>query len=357
MSATAFNDGRVNNLTLEKIIPRVVDTVNRSNVITMRVLSRPQAWSGRVVQQPIFTDNSTLGQSFKSTEEFSTAVDMNTVNMSWYPTGFGQPVNISTVERAMNQTEAGVINLYKTSFEYAQNAMSNRLGSIFYGTAAGKDFDGLNLIVDDGTLTSTYAGLTRTSYASNINADVTAAAGGVLDLDTLAAADDAATVSGLNSETPNIYITTKSIWTLYESLLEPTKQAMYQTMGYAKITSDTAVGETTRDSLRGRGGFDSLDSRGKPIVRDEKCTTGSIFLLNETMLEFHSLSIPGLKKVATANTVTEGVYDKVKPTAFQFRETMQPINQLAEVGIFVVYGNLVHRNPVRNAKITGVTTV
>ena len=357
MAATAFNDGRVNNLTLEKIIPRVVDTVNRSNVVTMRVLTRPQAWNGRVVQQPIFTDNSTLGQSFKSTETFSTAVDMTTTNLSWYPTGFGQPVNISTVEQAMNQTQAGVISLYKTSFEYAQNAMSNRLGTIFYGTAAGKDFDGLNGIVDDGTLTSNYGGLSRTTYANNINADVTAAAGGALDLDGLAASDDAATVSGLSSETPNVYITTKTVWTLYESLLEPSKQAMYQTMGYAKITSDTAIGETSRESLRGRGGFDSLDFRGKPMVRDEKCPAGTIFLLNETMMEFHSLSIPGLKSIATANSVTEGVYDKVKPTAFQFRETMKPVNQLAEVGIFVVYGNLIHRQPNRNAKITGVTTV
>lgn len=356
MAATAFNDGRVNNLTLQKIIPRVVDTVNRSNVITMRVLTRPQAWNGRVVNQPIFTDNSSLGQSFKSTETFSTAVDMSTVQMAWYPTGYGQPVNISTVERSLNQTQAGVINMYKTSFEYAQNSMTNQLGTIFYGTGSGKDFDGLGVIVDDGTDTSTYAGLTRTTY-TQINGDVTAASGGVLDLDTLAASDDAATISGLNSETPNIYITTKAVWTLYESLLEPTKQAMYQTMGYAKITSDTAVGETTRESLRGRGGFDSLDFRGKPMVRDEKCTSGVIFLLNESLLEFHSLSLNGLRRIATANSVTEGVYDKVKPTAFQFRETMKPINQLAEVGLFVVYGNLIHRNPNRNAKLTGVTTV
>lgn len=355
MSATALND-RVNNLTLPKIISKVVDTVNRSNVITLRVLSNPQKWDGKVVNQPIFTDNSTQGKSFKGAETFDTSIDMNTVNLSWYPTGFGQPVAISMVERGVNQTQSGVINLYKTSFEYAQNSMSNRLGTIFYSTGTGNDFDGLEVITDDSTNTSEYGGLSRTTYGTFINGNVTPATAGVLDLDTLASSDDEATVSGLDTETPNVYVTTKAVWTLYESLLEPTKQAMYQTMGHAKITSDTAVGDTTRESTRGKGGFSALDFRGKPFVRDDKCTSGVIYQLNESLLEFHSLKIPGLKTVATANEVTEGVYDKVKPTGFQFRETMQPVNQLAEIGLFVVYGNLIHRNPVRNAKVTGVTT-
>lgn len=364
MGATAV-DTRVSNVTLEKIIPAVVDTVNTSNVILMRTqtgkLVKP--WSGRQIQQPIQINNSSLGQSFKGVETFSTAIDYNNVNLTWYATGYAQPVTISTVERGINETPLGVISLYKASMEYAQNSMSTNLGNIFYGLGTGNNFDGLGNIIDDGTSTSTYAGLSRTTYGANINAGsstgVIAASAGVLDLATMDSADDAATVSGLDSETPNVVISNRTIWSLYGSLLEPTKMAMYATLGQPTIGSDTGIGQAVRpsDGIRGRGGFASLDYRGKPLVRDDKSTSGVLWFVNETHLEFHSLSLPGLKTVKVANDVTEGVYDKVPPTAFQWRDLMSPVNQLAEVGIFVMYGNLIHRNPRRNEKITGVTTV
>jgi len=355
MGATAFQD-RLNNLTLEEIVPKVVDTVNRSSLINMWVVSNPKPWNGRQIQQPIFINNSSQGKSFRGADTFDTNVDMNTVNLTWYATGFGQPVVDSLVERGANSGSAGIIEIQQASYEYAQNSMSNALGSIYYGTGTGDNFDGLNLIVDDSTSTSAYGGLLRSTYGTYINGYVSAASGGVLSLDLMDAADDASTVSGLQSETSAAVITTKTAWTLYASLLEPTKQAMYQTMGYP-TASLTLPGEATRDGAQGHGGFTGVDYRGKTVFRDDKAPSGTMYFINPSYMEFRSLSIPSLKTVATANQVTEGVYDKVKPSAFQFRDYMQPVNQLAEIGIFVVYGNLIHRNPVRNAKITGITTV
>lgn len=363
MAATA-QDTRVGNLTLEKILPKIADTVNKSNVILQRIMTNGlvKPWNGRLVQEPIFINRSSQGQSFKGVETFSTSIDMNTVNLSWYSTGYAQPVTVSTVERGINGTPLGVIDLKSASFEYAQNSMSYALGNLFYGFGIGNGFDGLGLIVDDGTSTSSYGGLSRTTYGANINCGgstgIIAASGGVLDLATMASADDAATVSGLNTETPNIIISNRTVWSLYESLLEPTKMAQYATMGQPVVNGDTAVGQAMRpaDGLRGRGGFSSLDFRGKPYVRDDLSTSGVQWFLNETLLEFHSLSLPGLSTVKVANSVTEGVYDKVAPTAFQWRDLMSPVNQLAEVGIFVVYGQLIHKNPIRNEKVTGITT-
>jgi hypothetical protein len=359
--ATAQNN-RVGYLTLEKILPKVVDTANKSSWILNRKFSQPTPWNGRLVQQVININNSSLGGSFKGVETFSTSIDFAPVVMTWYSTGYAQPVTISTVERGINQTPLGVINLYKASFEYAQNSMANSLGGILYGFGTGNDFDGLGLIIDDSTSTTTYAGLARATYGNYINCGgstgIEAASSGVLDLATMAAADDAATVSGLDSETPNVIISNRTVWSLYETLLEPTKLAMYATLGQPQIDSESAVGQTVRpaDGLRGRGGFASLDFRGKPYVRDDKATSGVQFFVNETLLEMHSLTLPGLSSVRVANQVTEGVFDKVPPTAFQWRDLMSPVNQLAEVGIFVVYGNMIHRNPIRNEKITGITT-
>lgn len=359
MAGSAFND-RAGNLSLNKILPKIVDTVNRSNVISLRVMNNPHSWSGKSINQPLFTSTSSQGEFFHGAKAFNTDIDMATTSLTWYPTGFGQPVAFSRVDQALSNTESGIIAVNKASADFAANSMKSRLGDAFYGTGTGDQFDGLNLIVDDGTSTSSYGGLTRTTYGTYMNGQVNAATGGVLDLDTLAAIDDDATVSGINEMTPNIAITTKAVWSLYESLLEPTKKAEYNAYGYPSVTADSAVGQAWRGdkTLGASGGFSALDFRGKPMLKDEKCPTGKVWMLNEYNMEFHSLKIPGLKTIAVGTTASEGVYDKYKASSFQFRDYMEPYNQpTSEVGFFVVYGNVLHRDPRLNGQLTGVTTV
>lgn len=357
MSATAQND-RVNNITLEDINSTIVDTVNKSSEIMKRVVSRPERWNGRSYQFPLFTNNSSLGQSFKGTETFSTAIDMNTAQATIYPTGYAQPVGVSVVERSINATPAGVIDLYKASYQYAQNSMITALGQIFYGYGAGNDFDGLGLIVDDSTNTSSYAGLSRSLYPT-INAFLVTASGGVLDLATMASADDGATISGDMSETPNVILSNQTVWSLYDSLLEPAVRSTFAGLGSGFIDGNTAVKQSpsASDGLTLTAGATSTRFRAKPLVRDQKSPTGVMWFLNENWFYFKSLPLVGLNIVATTESVTTGAYDEYKVSAFQFRDMMMPVNQLAEVGIFVMYGNLYCENPNRNAKISSITTV
>jgi len=357
MTASAQND-RVNNITLEDINASIVDTVNQSSEIMKRVVSQPKQWNGRSHQTPIFTNNSQLGTSFKGTETLDTSIDFNTQKLTWYPTGYAQPVGVSLVEQSINKTPAGVINLVDGSYQYAQNSMITALGNIFYGYGTGNDFDGLGLIVDDGTNTTSYAGLSRTTYPT-INAFLTTATGGVLDLDTMNAADDGATISGDLSETPNLILSDQTTWSLYSSLLTPTQYATYGALGGDFIKGDTAVGQqvSASNGLSMNGGAMSVTFRGKPYVRDQKSPSGVQWFINEKWFEFRSLPINTLDMVATTETVTTGAYDKYRVSAFQFRKYIQPVGQLAEVGIFVMYGNLICNNPNRTAKISGITGV
>lgn len=356
MSATAQND-RVNNITLQDYNASVVDTISKSSEIMKRVVSRPERWNGRSYSSPIFTNNSQLGMSFKGTEVVDTTIDYNTQQMTWFPTGYLQPVGVSIVERSINATPSGVVDLYKSSYQYAQNSMITALGQIFYGFGNGNDFDGLGVIVDDGTSTASYAGLSRASFPT-INGYVTAASGGVLSLDVMASADDGATISGNESETPNFIMATQTVWSLYESLLSPTVSARYESQGGNFVDGSTAVKQSVSqsDSLWLKGGATSVSFRGKPIVRDQKCPSGQMFGLNEDWFYFKSLKLEGLDLIATQEDVTNGAYDSYKVSAFQFREPLMPVNQLAEVGIFVMYGQFYCENPNRNFKITGITT-
>lgn len=359
MAATAQN-ARVTQLGLPKILPKVVDTVNKSNWIIRRTMSNPVSANGNNIQWNLITSNSTQGTSFKGVETFSTSIDFAPVQATEYYTGYAQPVTLSMIEQGINQTPLGVIKLKTASFEFAQNSMSQQLGTILYGLSSGNDFNGLGYLIDDGTNTATFAGLSRTTYGANVNCGgstgIIAASAGVIDLATMDSADDAATVSGLESESPNVVLTTRAVWSLYGSLLEPQKWASYGALGSVSNSGDGAIGTPAHGDVSLKGGSSYLEYRGKPVLADNKAPSGNMWFINETFLEFNSLSIPGLSTVRVANSVTDGVYDKVPPTAFQWRDLMSPVNQLAEVGIFVVYGQLIHRNPVRNEKISGVTT-
>lgn len=357
--ASAQN-ARVTNTTLEYIPSTVYDTINKSSWVVRRTMSKPKPWNGRLIQEAITVSNSTQGQSFKGVETFTTSVEFAPVVLTWYSTGYAQPVTISQIEKSMNQTPLGRINLYGASYEYAQNSMSNALGGILYGFGLGNDFDGLGLIIDDGTNAANYAGLSRTTY-TQINCGgstgIVAATGGVIDLATMDSADDAASVSGLLSETPNAVITTRAVWSLYGQLFEPTKMATYNALGGNIPAGDSGIADLSGAGTTLQSGSSNVTYRGKPVIRDDKCTSGVMFFVNETLLNFYSLAIDGLSSVTVANKDTNGVYDKVPPTAFQWRDLMSPVNQLAQIGIFVVYGQLTHSNPNRNEKITGITTL
>lgn len=356
MSASAQND-RVGNITLQDYNSTAVDTFNKSSEIMKRVVSRPERWNGRSYSSPIFTNNSQLGQSFKGTETFDTSIDYNTQQMTWFPTGYAQPVGVSIVERSINATPSGVIDLYKSSYQYAQNSMITALGNIFYGFGNGNDFDGLGVIVDDGTSTSTYAGLSRTTFPT-INGFVSAASGGALTLDYMAALDDGATISGTLSETPNVLMSNRTVWSLYESLLNPTVSARYDSTGGSFTDGSNAIKQAVKssDGFTLQAGANSLSFRGKPYVRDDKATAQTLFGINEMWMYFKSLKLMGLDMIATQEDVTAGALEAYKVSAFQFREPLMPVNQLAEVGIFVIYGQIYSENPNRDFKGTGIIT-
>lgn len=356
--ASAQN-ARVTNTTLEFIPSTVYDTINKSSWVVRQTMSKPKPWNGRLIQEAITTSNSTQGTSFKGVETFTTSIEFAPVVLTWYSTGYAQPVTISQIEKSINQTPLGRINLYKASYEFAQNSMSNALGTILYGFGAGNDFDGIGLIIDDGTSAANYGALSRTTY-TQINCGgatgIVAATSGVIDLATMDSADDAASVSGLLSETPSDVVTTRAVWSLYGQLFEPTKMATYNALG-GNIPSGNAGPDQPGAGTTLTSGSSNITYRGKPMIRDDKCTAGVMFFMNRSLLNFYSLNIDGLSTVTVANSATSGVYDKVPPTAFQWRDLMSPVNQLAQVGIFVVYGQLTHSNPNRNEKITGITTL
>lgn len=361
MAGQIFTD-RVTDITYQYILPALVDNVSNSNVWASKLLSKTIDWEGISYNVPIQTAFSTTGGSFNGMDTFSTAATNNTRQMTFYITGYYQSIVIPGIEAAVNgNTESQVIKLLTAKMDEAKISMADGIGSQLYGFGLGKAFDGLGNIVDNGTNASTYGGLSRTTYPF-LDADVTAVTNGTITLSYLSSEFDNVSAASSTTESPSIGLTTKADWTLIEGLIQPMLSARYETTqvkGYDRVDGKTPTGTTAPSgtTLGGAGGFITITWRGRPIAADDKCVGGTFFWINERYLDFAVQKDPELREIASTVESMEGFYEDVPfaPSAFQFRDLMSSINQLGQVGVVILLGNVICRQPRRNGKLTGIT--
>lgn len=353
---------RVKSITYDDILPSIVDFVNNSNIFTARMTSNPKNWKGVTEQQPITIANSTTGGSFDGLDEFDTSATNNTRVLTWYVKAYEQSIVIPGIEKAVNgNSEKKVLSLVAGKLDEGKNSLANAIGDLLYGYGVGKDIEGLGLITDNGAATSSYGGISRAELPS-VNGDVTAASSGNFNFGLLSSTFDNVSAAGSEQESPTIALTTKAIWSMFETVLGDKISVSYNPTainGYNRVSGKTPVGTSVpATELKGAAGFNALSFRGKPVVADDKATAGRWFWLNENYLEFRRLLSPDLKSVDMTNEVTEGVYDDIKqPSFLQLRDFMSPVNQFGDIGALIVLGNLICRQPRRQGVITGITKI
>lgn len=346
-------DEIVTTTTQDSLMPQVQDAVLNSNVICMRLMADPKPWTGETFKFPIKHSKSTTGGSYDGYDTFVTTKQNTRVNASFSPKGFYQTVTLSGMEINVNDS-AKVLDLIGLELESAQQDAIDSIGDMIYGDGTGnsnKDFTGLVAAVDDGTNVATYGGLSRTTY-TGWKGNYTASSG-TLSLSKMATMYDSCT---RGSEVPTLIVTTETLWTAYEALLQPTVQASYQATGYPMVTSAgmTAPGQ----ALVGHAGFVALTFRGTPIVKDEKCTSGYMYFLNEKHFEFRVLADQnGYTAVRPAANMIEGVHSQAgtKIPAFYWSGWLRPVNQHAITGNFIMNGDLICKNPRLNGVLRGLT--
>jgi len=345
-------DEYIQSVTQDKIVPKVVDTILDSNVLAMKFLSNGKPWSGEKLKFPIkYQKNSTSQGSFDGFDTFDTTKVNTRERLEFSPTGFYQSVVLSGMEVDVNATEAQVLDLIKVEMESAQQDMIDSVGALFYGSASGKEFIGLQDIVDDGGSVATYGGLSRSTY-SGIQATVTAS-GGTLDLETMGTQYDAAKVG---SQKPDLGVTTETVWSLYEQLVQPT--VVNNQQGYRQVTRDGMA--QSANALAGEVGFDALFFRGMPIVADDQCTSGYLYMLNTDSIDWYGLKSHKYGNISLGSSNIEGgPYEGKAPKSYGFAWTglKEPVNQYAEIGQLILMGNLIGKSPRLNSVLTGVTSV
>jgi hypothetical protein len=190
------------------------------------------------------------------------------------------------------------------------------------------------------TLFATYGDLSRSTYSAWSGYYLASA--GALTLAKLATAFDA-TTKGVDA--PDLCLTTKAIWSTYESLLTPTVRANFSTSGYPKMNAWGGV--PSNAGLGADQGFVYLSFRGCPIAKDEQVPSGKFFITNTKNFSFVGFdyqddNIMTANFKATSDAVPSGVPGNVKSTrGFQFRKMMSPVDQLTKVGYLLYAGNFV----------------
>jgi hypothetical protein len=352
---------RVLALTQDALLPKVVDNVLGSNILSLRLIGRGKKGKGTDIKKAIKYQNSGAGTSFSGLDTF-TASQLNTkVRMSYDMRGVRQPVAISGMEAVANSvSETQVTDLVKEAVEETEQELMDLVGTQLYGNGTGnsnKDLIGINAIVDDGTEVSTIGALSRTTYPV-LNATRTAS-GGTLSLSALSTLESAVS-SGSGMTTPTLKITTETVWDLYEQLLVPTVRETYSQMGYYKV----GMGDMQRgEGLSGTHGFTALSHKGNPVVKDEKATAQTWYTLNENWLDWYGWNAAGTfgyQNISLGSTTIEGQHAEPpmsQNTGFNWSGLRAPDNQFGGIADIILLGNLTSFQPRRQGRLTGIQNV
>lgn len=351
---------RVKSVVGQKLIPSVVDGVFSGNILLYRLFNNTAPWTGgRSMERGVVVSKSNQGKSFSGAEEFATSVEDNKIRLAFPRKSYGHPVTVRGDEKTLAQTEAAQMDLVKEAMDEAKLNMLDDLGTIVYGDGtgnSGKDFNGTGNIIDDGSNATTYGGQTRSSYPTALNSDISSSVGSIT-LAHIAAKLDAATGTGGAETEPTLIVTTKTIYSAIEALMQSTLQnntntSMPPMRYYATGPMQQA------NPMMGSSGFKALSYRGVPIIADDLCPSGEMHFINEHKMVFHVLKDSNLQSFPTGLTHVEGSTYNNAPelSACQWRGWLPIPNQYAETGQFLIQGNLISWEPRRHAKSTGVTS-
>lgn len=347
----------VTTTTRTKIVPTVFDQVTKGTPTLMKVLRTAKSWkTGYNYQFPIKYQDSTNGGWTGIADQLDTDRQNVRTMATFAPKMVYKPVVAANIEITLNMGDEQIVDLLETEFNSQAQSLVNLMGQgLFTGNGTGNNPDSLYNAADDGTNFTTYGGLSRSTYTAWKGYYLASA--GALTLAKMATAYDAVEIG---TEKPDTIVTTKALWSTYESLLTPTVRAGYSQNGYPKMDEYGVVPNSP--GLSGTQGFECLWFRGTAVIKDEQVPSGKMFIFNSKFFGWKGIDIKGSGfsqlnfKSANKEGVPNGVPGRVPSTkGFNFREYMSPVNQFANVGYVVYSGNFIDEEPRLTGQMTGLS--
>lgn len=296
--------------TLANYQKRLTDNIFQDRVLTWYLEDKAATklrGGTKIVEPLIYDDNSTFGSySGYDTISLTPQDGLSAAEFDWKQLAVS--IAISGIEEAKNAGEEAVLDLLDAKVMQAEETAKEGLNTMLFGDGtgnSGKNFMGLAGIVESGNTIGGIDSSTYTwwrSYEENT-------AGALTEAQMRTAYN---TVSKGN-DTPDMILTTQTLFEKYESLLTP--QVRYSDVKMANL------------------GFQNLLFKGTPVAYDPACTAGVMYFLNSKYLRLVGHSSKW----------------------FTQTEFVRPENMDARYALILAYGNLTVRNRARLGKLTAKT--
>lgn len=348
----------VTTTTREYILPKVYDQVTTGTPGLMTFLQKQglKQWTtGTSYKFAIKYQDTTNGGNMGIADKLDTDRQNVRVQANFNLKAAYKPVVVAIAEQTVNMGDEQIVDLLDTEFDsQGQSLLTLMAQNLYTGNGTGNDWDSLANAAADSTLFATYGDLSRSTYTAWQGYYL--ASTGALTLAKLATGFDAVTIG---VDAPDLCLTTKSIWSTYESLLTPTVRANFTTSGYPKMN---AFGGVPTNAGQGADqGFVYLSFRGSGIAKDEQVPSGKFFITNTkgfgyVGFDYKDESIMTANFKQTSDAVPSGVPGNIKSTrGFQFRKMMTPVDQLTKVGFLIQAGNFVAVEPRLQGQLAGAS--
>lgn len=358
---------KVDTTTERKLNAKVIDTILNSRTYASRLLGMGKPFVGKTMDWALKVIDSQQGEFFTGIETLASSATDTTIPITFAHTGFHQPAVSIMLESFANSGEKQTIDLDVYKYEEAIAEAVQKWGNAIYGTGAANQPLGLEAIVDDGTNNGTIGGQSRTTYTV-LKATVNAFGSGILSLSNLQTLYDSIIAAGLESEEPNVHLTTKTIFSLYEQLLAPQIRADY-TYGGGAVMPLRGNEIVKRGDLGAQTGFTVLAYRARPLLRDDAAPSGKWYMLNERYFGWRGRTdIPTryadyVRKVDLGkNTSLDGTaaspdYAPPSSVGWFYQPYLMLPQQAGQIARFYAIGQVCGWQFRRQGKGTGITTV
>lgn len=317
---TLIGTNMVNSISRRHILPVVVDQIYGTNALFWRLNAANKRYitGGTHVEVPFMYAQFSNGGPYQGYDLLDVAPNDTVKNGGWDTKQQYVPVTIDGLTLSKWNSPEAVANGLALLWEQARMQMANNLGTGIYSDIVTntKQIDGLKGAIDDGGVSTTYAGLTRSSNTYlNSQVDSTTA---TLTLTALRSMVSNCTKGG---HSPSLILSRKEHYNRLWSLMVA-NQRFVQT-----------------DETMTNAGFTNLSFDNIPWVLDDKVFDGpntsnsAILFLNEDTIQLAIMS----------------------NTDFYMQDFMRPVNQDAMTGQLLWYGNLMVLNPQTQGKMTNVS--
>lgn len=344
----------VGHFNYDRELATVVDAVVNSTTLASRFMHMAKNFDRSTLLKTIKVTRRSQFQQVSGLEALNSSAEQLTLQMQYNRALATMPTVKILAEAFGRQYDQGVDY---DAFEYEDVLDETLLGLSEAMFAGSGNITGIDAITDNGTNTATIGGVNRNTYTS-LKGTLTDFSG-TGSLSKLATMYSAISDTG-PMESPTVIATTFNVFDLIESLYLPTVRHEYKTL---PVGGRYPVAHTPD----GMGhGFQSLDWRGIPIIRDKSIAAGKGYMLNENYLNWYGdTKVPPsfskfLRKVSLGKSKVKEGQSTMKPSdyhGFFYQEEQMMPHQGGTVGRFWVSGQLVSFQPKRQGRFESFTGV